>query len=79
MTLPMPPCTCVPYEPNNPECAAHGVCSCDDPDSWGACPLHVACDEGCKARRYPLPGPEVLAAYLHWRSHRYMHGCSHGN
>jgi hypothetical protein len=41
MTLPMPSCTCVPHEPNNPECAAHGVCSCNDPDSWGACPLHV--------------------------------------
>jgi hypothetical protein len=81
MDLERPPCTCEPYQPNNPDCAAHGKCSCDGKDEarWGDCPLHVRCDEGCKALVYPQTTSEVKAAYLHWRKHKNMCGCSHGH
>jgi hypothetical protein len=58
------------------------VCTCPGRDADGyllrECPIHVACDDHCKALLYPLTGEEVKAAYTHWRSHHRLGGCSHG-
>jgi hypothetical protein len=56
-------------------------CNCDDdPDEtpWGSCPIHVACDEGCRALEDPKTVKEMRAALEHWRRHHYLGGCSHG-
>lgn len=41
------------------------------------CHVHVGCDQACKALLDPQTRGEVQAALDHWRSHRYLHGCSH--
>jgi hypothetical protein len=37
----------------------------------------VECDEGCEALEHPASLEELVVAYLHWRSHSYLNGCSH--
>lgn len=55
-------------------------CPCDDTDEFGyhdECPIHVGCDEKCRALREPITLDHLLLAYRHWRYHHYLHGCSH--
>lgn len=56
------------------------VCTCDSKHDWERddCPVHVHCDERCRALVDPQSLPEALAAVAHWRSHSYLSGCSHG-
>lgn len=37
----------------------------------------VHCDEDCGALTDPRTPEEIAAAYLHWRNHPYLSGCSH--
>lgn len=37
----------------------------------------VACDMFCGAKESPYTFEEYKTAWLHWKSHNYMHGCSH--
>lgn len=56
-------------------------CWCDqDPDERldDECEIHVSCDEDCRALLDPQTPYEVMAAYLHWRRHPRLSGCSHG-
>ena len=42
--------------------------------------LFVPCDDlSCRALKSPATKLDWEIATEHWRSHRYMHGCSHGN
>lgn len=42
------------------------------------CP-YVPCDQAeCRAKEHPQGEEELRAAVEHWRTHRYLHGCSHG-
>jgi hypothetical protein len=50
------------------QCASHNDCAyveCDRPD--------------CRALRAPSALDEWKAAAEHWRTHRWLAGCSHGN
>lgn len=40
--------------------------------------VYVGCDLPCFALRDPSSEEELRAALEHWRSHGYLHGCSHG-
>ena len=56
-------------------------CVCDDAlDSvhQPECPIHVDCDQKCRALIDPATLKECKDALDHWRSHGYLHGCSHG-
>lgn len=58
------------------------ACTCDVPDDERVdfgCPIHVQCDGQCKALLEPVTPEQIEAAYKHWRTHRWLHGCSHGN
>lgn len=37
----------------------------------------VGCDEGCEAFEEPETPEEIRAAFLHWRDHGFLKGCSH--
>ena len=39
--------------------------------------LVVACDEGCGAVDEPTTPEELKAAYIHWKGHALLGGCSH--
>lgn len=39
----------------------------------------VKCDRDCRALAEPETREEIRAAYIHWRKHSYLHGCSHGH
>ena len=54
------------------------TCTCDDDDFAGYCDVHVSCDQNCRALNDPHHPDDVAAAYEHWRRHRWLHGCSHG-
>jgi len=38
----------------------------------------VGCDAFCAAPEYPVTLAELTLAVAHWRSHKYLYGCSHG-
>ena len=52
-------------------------CRCDD--EWDECTVHVACDEDCRAPADPVTLAEWRAAAVHWRTHSFTAGCSHGH
>ena len=37
----------------------------------------VRCDIRCQAKDEPNTLEEYIAAYEHWRKHRFLSGCSH--
>lgn len=39
----------------------------------------VGCDSMCGAKDKPETSQEIWNAYIHWREHSVMSGCSHGS
>ena len=56
--------------------AIESLCTCP-PEGCGDCEVHVSCDSGCGALKIPLDVAELHAAYVHWRHHSNLGGCSH--
>lgn len=61
------------------------VCRCgqefEDTIDWDhldICPYEQCDDPTCKALKVPGTLEEYQAAYLHWKRHQYLCGCSHG-
>ena len=54
-------------------------CICDADQLYVYCPVHVECDDKCKALKNPQTFEEYRAAYEHWRDHAWLLGCSHGS
>ena len=58
----------------------HSAWKCEQWPEGGTCAnTIVECDSECGAKDNPETLAELIAAYSHWRSHRYMSGCSHAN
>ena len=64
---------------------APAECKCD-PDYPRAldylypdCPVHVDCDQRCRALHNPQTPDQWQAAAIHWRAHHLWGGCSHGS
>lgn len=41
--------------------------------------IYVRCDYDCRALNSPVSLGDVFSAYMHWRYHSELKGCSHGN
>ncbi len=72
------------HAPGEPEVVLHEptACTCEEHRASGDfpdCPIHVNCDNWCGALRNPLTLADCRLALDHWKSHRWMHGCSHAN
>lgn len=54
-------------------------CDSDEPYRTLDCDEHVNCDVVCKAKNEPKTFEDYIKAYVHWKSHGFINGCSHGS
>ena len=56
--------------------AGNFLCGQCDEEAWHLGDI-VDCDDNCGALECPTTPKEIAAAYIHWKWHGSMHGCSH--
>ena len=62
-----------------PKCSA-GLPEWSEPGEWhhDDCPFESCDSAACRALKQPHTLADYVAAYEHWKTHSYLHGCSHG-
>ena len=59
------------------EAMTEPTCPCDEDPRGYWCPVHVDCDQNCRALEDPQTVDQVKAALDHWKNHHWLGGCSH--